>query len=118
MKKIFSLFFVLALVGAAYAVALRGHVGQVGGLSAGKVGGLARLPLVVSTPTAPAVCVVTSGIDGGRVNLRSCASTTCAALDILTEGEPLTVITAGAWVEVQTPDGLTGFVYSDFCKGR
>lgn len=125
-KILFLLFVVLA--GGAL-IALRGHVGrnapevgQVGGVSAGKVGALARPPLIVS-PSAPAptltpwTCVIRSGVQMGTVNLRECGSTTCPALAVLTEGDTLTVTTSGEWLQVQTAEGLTGFVYADFCKG-
>jgi len=72
-----------------------------------------------AAPTAAAVtCEVYTGIDGGTVNLRTCAGTSCAVLDIVTEGERLTVLAAGNWAHVTTKDGVTGYINSNYCKGK
>jgi uncharacterized protein YgiM (DUF1202 family) len=52
------------------------------------------------------------------VNLRSCAGTSCAVLDIVTEGERLTILTAGNWTHVTTEDGVSGWLNSKYCKGK
>lgn len=64
------------------------------------------------------VCHVQTGIEGGTVNLRTCAGVSCAVLDIVTEGEPLTILTAGAWAHVMTEDGVMGYINSKYCKGK
>ncbi|MBI5944647.1 MAG: SH3 domain-containing protein [Chloroflexi bacterium] len=63
-------------------------------------------------------CKVYTGVDAGTVNLRSCAGTSCGVLDIVTEGDRLTIITAGAWANVTTEDGVTGWINSIYCKGK
>jgi SH3-like domain-containing protein len=76
---------------------------------------------VTATAAAPtaAVCVVRTGYDGGTVNLRACPGAMCGAvLDILTEGERLTVLTAGNWTRAATKDGVTGWLNSKYCKGK
>jgi hypothetical protein len=65
------------------------------------------------------ICTVTTGIDGGTVNLRACKGAACGAvLDILTEGESLTIITTGKWMNVKTENGATGWLNSKYCKGK
>ncbi len=71
------------------------------------------------TSTArPATCEVITGVDGGTVNLRKCAGTSCEVKRILTEGERLTIITAGLWVNVTTEGGVTGWLNNKYCKGK
>lgn len=67
---------------------------------------------------APEACNVQTGIEGGTVNLRTCAGVSCAVLDIVTEGERLTVNIAGNWANVTTADGVTGYINSKYCKGK
>ena len=76
---------------------------------------------VVPTSTAARIataeaCRVNTGVDGGTVNLRACGSVACGVLDIVTEGERLTIVTAGTWTQVTTADGVTGWVNSNYCK--
>ena len=73
---------------------------------------------VANTPHAPQrACTVFTRIDGGALNLRSCASATCPIIDVLREGETVTVLQAGQdWYLVQTGNAVTGWVNSDFCK--
>jgi len=79
----------------------------------------AAAPTATVTPTVGgAVCVVRTGYDSGTVNLRTCAGVTCAVLDIVTEGERLTVLAAGNWTHVTTKDGVTGYINSNYCKGK
>lgn len=66
----------------------------------------------------PEACNVQTGIEGGTVNLRTCAGVSCAVLDIVTEGERLTILTAGNWKQVTTEDGVTGWLNSKYCKGK
>lgn len=68
--------------------------------------------------TRPAMCEVKTGVDDGKVNLRSCAGTSCEVKRILTEGERLTIITAGLWVKVTTEGGVTGWLNNKYCKGK
>lgn len=75
---------------------------------------LTETPPVTITP--PALCTVSSGYTAGTVNLRACAGVGCAVVAVLTEGDPLTVITPGEWAQVQTADGLTGYVNAKYCK--
>lgn len=82
-------------------------------------------PKPTQTPTArptatgtPSVCNVQTGIDGGTVNLRTCGGLSCGVMRVLTEGERLTIRTAGAWMNVTTEDGVTGWLNSKYCKGK
>jgi hypothetical protein len=61
-------------------------------------------------------CTVRSGIEGGTVNLRACGSTSCGVLDVLTEGESLTIITAAQWANVTTEKGTIGWINSKYCE--
>jgi uncharacterized membrane protein len=63
-------------------------------------------------------CKIYTGIDGGAVNLRACAGTSCAVMDIVTEGESLNIVKAGLWLEVVTDEGMTGYINSKYCKGK
>lgn len=78
-------------------------------------------PTAIMSPIATAtdaaiVCNVLTGIDTGRVNLRTCAGVMCPVLLVLNEGQALTVIHSGAWNEVTTANGVTGFINSNYCK--
>ncbi len=61
-------------------------------------------------------CKVKTGLSDGRVNLRACDGTSCPVLLILVEGQALTIIQAGAWNQVITDDGVTGYINSIFCS--
>jgi uncharacterized protein YgiM (DUF1202 family) len=87
----------------------------------GKADGGTITPIQTARPTAtdtPEACNVQTGIDGGTVNLRTCGGTSCDVLDVLTEGERLTVNTSGAWMNVTTESGVTGWLNSKYCKGK
>jgi len=74
--------------------------------------------LVTSTiPTAkPVVCVVVTGVQDGRVNLRTCPGLTCGVVGVLAEGDNLIILQPGEWSQVRTLEGVTGYVKSEFCK--
>jgi hypothetical protein len=36
-------------------------------------------------------------------------------LAVLTEGDRLTILTAGAWLNVTADNGMTGYINSNFC---
>jgi hypothetical protein len=125
LKKVFVLLLaLLALVGVLYALA--GRVSSKDGQRAtapANVGYIAaRLsapihPATTATQTAtPARCVIVTGLQDGRVNLRSCAGLACGVSSVLTEGEPLTLLRPGRWAQVRTGAGLTGYINSKFCK--
>ena len=63
-------------------------------------------------------CEVYTGVDAGTVNLRACGSIACEVLDTLTEGESLTIVKAGLWIQVTRADGVTGWLNSRYCKGK
>lgn len=70
-----------------------------------------------ATSTAdPVRCVVVTGLQNGRVNLRSGAGVGFGVSAVLTEGQPLTILQAGAWSQVRTGAGVTGYLNSKFCK--
>lgn len=96
--------------------------------------GCAAIVPIESVPTSQAVtveavptekptsdsCAVRTGIDGGTVNLRGCAGTTCGAVvGILTEGEAVTVITSGEYYNVTTESGAAGWLAEKYllCGG-
>lgn len=60
-------------------------------------------------------CIVTAA---QSLNLRAGAGVKHAVIDWLTAGDLLTRTgnQRGAWVEVITPAGLRGWVYSDYCE--
>jgi uncharacterized protein YgiM (DUF1202 family) len=84
------------------------------------------IPEVIPIPTPTAgTCMVSTGLEDGTVNLRSCDGTACSVLAIVTEGESLDIITAGEttgyallWMNVTTADGVTGWINSNYCEVR
>lgn len=104
MKRIIILLALLAFVAGLYAMSA----------SAATV-----KPTATATATdTPESCNVQTGIEGGAVNLRACGGTSCGVLGIVTEGERLTILTAGNWINVMTKGGATGFINSKYCKGK
>ena len=66
---------------------------------------------------APKICQVKTGVDAGALNLRACGGIHCPIASVLHEGETLTQTEAQAvndWLEVQTANGLTGWVNSKY----
>lgn len=109
-KRIATMFLLLALAVGIY-------------FMQGKAKGGAIPPTQTQTakPTqtnTPEVCNVQTGIEGGTVNLRTCAGVSCTWLGYVTEGERLTVNTSGAWINVTTKNGVTGWLNSKYCKGK
>jgi uncharacterized protein YgiM (DUF1202 family) len=111
-KRIMTMFLLLALAGFFYAMTAKANGGGVVDPT-----NTARPPTQTATNT-PTVCNVQTGIEGGTVNLRTCGGVACGVLDILTEGERLTILTAGAWINVTTEDGVTGWLNAKYCKGK
>ena len=75
--------------------------------------------VTIDAPTSGS-CSVRTGIDGGTVNLRGCAGTTCGAVTgILTEGEAVTVITSGDYYNVTADNGAAGWLAKKYldCEG-
>lgn len=115
MKKTITLLFLLALVAGCYALTVNAK-GR--GSEPTRIPTATAKPSPTLTPTAPA-CIVTTGLTSGAVNLRACPGMMCGAvLDVLTEGESLTILTAGEYVRVQTASGVTGWLNSNYCKGK
>jgi uncharacterized protein YgiM (DUF1202 family) len=108
-KRIFSMLLLLALVAGFYAM----NANAKGEDSAD----LTQTEQATNT-AKPDTCKVITGIDGGTVNLRSCAGTSCAVLDILNEGETLrmNILTAGKWINIISKRGVTGWLNSKYCK--
>lgn len=71
---------------------------------------------VTASRTPRPSCVIETGYPAGRVNLRRDATRNSAALDVLREGERLTILRAGQWMKVSTREGIAGFIYSRYCK--
>lgn len=115
MKKTMTLLFLLAVVAGFYALAVNAK-GQ--GSEPTPTAQASQTPKPTQTEAAQ-VCTVTTGITSGAVNLRACPGSMCGAvLDILTEGESLTILTAGEYVNVTTKSGVTGWLNSKYCKGK
>ena len=73
-------------------------------------------PKATQSPTpTPQRCTVDTGQPQGRLNLRACSSTDCAVIEVLAEGDRLTILAAGDWLNVQTETGAAGFVNSKYC---
>lgn len=100
MKRIIILLALLAFVAGLYAMS-------------------ASAATVKPTATATAqTCAIETGYASGAVNLRTCAGTMCEVIRVLTEGDRLTVNAVGAWLKVTTADGVTGYIKSNYCKGK
>lgn len=106
-KRIFTMFLLLALAVGLYAMTANA-----------KGEGTPTQTAQPSQTAASAVCEVYTGIERGTVNLRSCGSTSCAVVDIVTEGESLTIVSAGAWANVATVGNVRGWLNSTYCKGK
>lgn len=108
-KKIMTMFLLLAVAVGLYArTAKVKHDGEL-------------MPTQTAKPSQTATlqtCQIKTGIDGGLVNLRACASVSCTVMDVVTEGERLTIHTAGAWMNVTSTNGVTGYINSKYCKGK
>lgn len=110
-KRIMTMFLLLALAVAFYAMTAKANGGE------SVPTATARPPTQTATNT-PTACNVQTGIEGGTVNLRTCGGLSCAVVDIVTEGERLTITAAGAWLGVTTEGGVTGYINSKYCKGK
>ncbi len=110
MKKVFLLFVVICAIFAAgyYSVSSKADNQTVPTSTA----------FLFATQTPVNYCMVQTGIDTGRVNLRVCPGTNCGVKEVLTEGARLTILTAGTWTNVTTEDGVTGWLNSKYCKGK
>jgi uncharacterized protein YgiM (DUF1202 family) len=64
----------------------------------------------------PQTCTVQTGVSSGYLNLRTGAGTQYALVRVLSEGEILTVIKFGTWLEVSDGRGNQGYVNSNYCK--
>ena len=62
-------------------------------------------------------CVVHTGISGGWVNVRTCASTNCEIVAILPDGLLLKVLAFGDWTLVSA-GSRTGYIYSLYCERK
>ncbi len=87
--------------------------------SAALVAKLEPAPTQQASPTptsSPLLCTVSTGTPGGKLRLRDCGSTQCQELEILDEGEMLTVKGSGDWLSVVSSSGRSGWINSKFCK--
>lgn len=70
-----------------------------------------------ATP-APRVCIVSTGIQDGNLNIRTGPGTSSAVIGTLKEDQQLTIIkTSGNWLYVRPLGMLAGYINSKFCKG-
>ncbi len=112
-KRIFKITLLLALAIGFYAMTVNAK-GE--GMKADPTQ-TAQPPPATST-ARPDTCEVITGVDGGTVNLRTCAGTSCGVVTVLTEGQSLGIVKAGLWSKVTTESGLTGWLNSRYCKGK
>lgn len=73
---------------------------------------------VIPTPT-PRACIVSTGIDAGKLNLRSGAGVDYSVIAYLHEGQKLNIIPApvkGNWIQI-TAGTLSGWINSNYCRG-
>ena len=106
-KKILSMLVIVALAGF---MAMSANAKQESG---------STIPTATAQPvptSTPIVCTVTTGIETGKVNLRQCAGTSCGVISLLSDRDPLLIISTGAWLKVRTADNLHGYINSKFCK--
>jgi len=71
-------------------------------------------PPKIATPT-PETCTVRTNVPDGKLNLRTGPGTNYSVIRVLAEGEVVTVIERGAWLEVSTRN-RTGFIHSHYCE--
>ena len=71
----------------------------------------ASTPSPSPTPS-PERCQVSAGL----LNLRACPGTHCGVLAVLQQGDLLTVLERGHWLNVKTDTGAAGFINSKYCK--
>jgi hypothetical protein len=111
-KRILTMFLLLAVVAGLYAMTATAK-------GEGVPGPTQTAQASQTATKAAQTCTLTTGISNGTVNLRACPGAACGAvLDILTEGESLTIITAGEYVNVTTKSGVTGWLNKKYCKGK
>ncbi len=67
-------------------------------------------------PTLRPSCTVTTGVPSGSLNIRTGAGMQYEAIGLLHEGDVVTILTPGAWLEVETLQHQTGWINSKFCK--
>lgn len=114
-KRIMTIFFLLALMAGLYAMTAKAD----GGAVVVRPTRTAQPSPTLAPTDAPKTCNVITGIEDGTVNLRACPGAMCGAvLDVLTEGERLTILTAGDYVNVTTESGVTGWLNKNYCKGK
>ena len=77
----------------------------------------ARSAAIPTNTPRPEHCTVTTGTAQGRLNLRACPGTDCGVIFVLDEGDRLTVLAAGDWLNVQTETGAAGYINSNYCRG-
>jgi uncharacterized protein YgiM (DUF1202 family) len=74
-------------------------------------------PIIATVSTnSPETCKVATGIETGVLNLRTGSGTNYSVIQTLAEGEVLTIITRGNWLQVATSQHVTGWVNSHYCK--
>lgn len=67
-------------------------------------------PMQSPTPR-PTRCTVTAY----ALNVRNCGGVDCLVIGTLTEGDTLTILELGEWLQVQTDDGGTGYINGAYC---
>lgn len=76
-----------------------------------------KIPSGTADPSpTPQACTVSTGVPAGNLNIRTGAGTSYAVIRVLAEGETLTVIKRGAWLQVIDAQGNQGYINSTYCK--
>lgn len=80
-------------------------------------GSVSPSPAPSPVPAAtPETCKVSTGDPAGRLNMRVGTGMSYAVVRVLNDGEPLTVIADGSWLEVKDAQGNHGYINSKYCK--
>ena len=80
---------------------------------------LSQVAIIEPTPT-PRACIVSTGIDAGKLNLRAGASVAYSVIQTLREGQRLNITDApaqGNWIQIKTLAGVIGWLNAKYCKG-
>ena len=76
------------------------------------------IPTKTKTPTStPVICNVHTGVDSGRLNIRTGAGTSYAVIGLLRERQAVTVINRyprGNWIQIKTA-GMIGWINGQYC---
>lgn len=70
----------------------------------------------ISSP--PSLCIVTTGMPGGKLYFLDGPDVFSKIIGVLTEGDVLSIVHIGDWYQVTTSGGTTGWVHPSYCKTK